>query len=249
MEHSVKHVWIDPSWLSWDRFWDSMSPVPNDGAIRLYEIHQHACDRLASDPNEFDSVDAIMTLRRVVARRVKALEETYQLRELPIGAKPKHDLELLESFGIIRPFMLKRLIEIRNFVEHRDSSPPSTEECLMFADLVWYFLRSTDGLTRARADRIFFELPGVDFSSDDNHPQIALDFTGPFSEAPGIGVWHYPSSFSDEPRASWVEIAATKVTYHEYAETTWVSIDGKICGTDEQMKLIYEIYFQCSHFG
>jgi len=125
-------------------------PVSNDGITRLYEIHQHACDRLANDPNEFDRVDAITALRRVVGKRVKELKEIYQLRELPTGAKPKGDLELLEYFGIIRPFMLRRLIDIRNFVEHQDSSPPPASECLMFADLVWYFLRSTDGLAKVR---------------------------------------------------------------------------------------------------
>jgi hypothetical protein len=41
--------------------------------------------------------------------RVKELKEIYQLRELPTGAKPKGDLEPLEYFGIIRPFMLRRL--------------------------------------------------------------------------------------------------------------------------------------------
>lgn len=168
MEHSVRPVWIDPSWLSWKSFaeesssWGSVAEEstgddPSDTTAKLYEIHQHACDRLSSDPNEFDRVDAIITLRRVVAQRVKALKEKYRLRELPTGQKPRGDLELLSYFGIIRPFMLRRLVDIRNIVEHQAASPPLTDECLMFADLVWYFLRSTDKLIRSRVEGIRFE--------------------------------------------------------------------------------------------
>jgi hypothetical protein len=183
-ENATKQVWIDPSLFSSEP-WGDKEPVSNDGISRLYKIHQHACVRLASDPDEFDRVDAIMALRRVVARRVKELKEIYQLRELPTGAKPKGDLELLEYFGIIRPFMLRRLIDIRNIVEHQDSSPPPTNECLMFADLVWYFLRSTDGLAKFEVQTIFFhpqsKVPG-------NIQQIRLHFGEPFDE-PKFQLW------------------------------------------------------------
>jgi hypothetical protein len=44
-------------------------------AGRPYEIHQHARDRLAGDPNDFDRVDAIMALRRAVGQRVRMLND------------------------------------------------------------------------------------------------------------------------------------------------------------------------------
>jgi hypothetical protein len=106
MKDSVRPVWVDPSWLSWEAWGARVGNVLNDANLRPYEVHQHACEILASNPNEFHRVDAITTLRRVVGRRVKELKEIYQLRELPTGTKPKYDLELLEYFGIIRPFMV-----------------------------------------------------------------------------------------------------------------------------------------------
>jgi hypothetical protein len=138
-------------------------------AGRPHEIHQHARDRLAGDPNDFDRVDAIMALRRAVGQRVRMLNDIYQLRELPIGTKPRGDLELLSCFGIVRPFMLRRLIDIRNIVEYQDSSPPPVEECLMFADLVWYFLRSTDEVIRLQVETILYGTPGIDVYGHDSH--------------------------------------------------------------------------------
>ena len=242
-EQATRPVWIDPSLLSSEP-WGDKEPVPNDGITRLYEIHQHACDRLAKDPDEFDRVDAITTLRRVVGRRVKELKEIYQLRELPTGAKPKGDLELLEYFGIIRPFMLRRLIDIRNFVEHQDSSPPPTDECLMFADLVWYFLRSTDGLAKLEVQMLIFDRH---VTAPGDLQQIRLHFREPFSE-PEISALAHPSLIAYEPRENWIEVEQAKISRHDHGdETVWVSVKGKVRGTDEQMKLIYDLYFRASY--
>ncbi len=245
MESAARPVWIDPSWLSWEPWWDCSLSLLNDTA-RHYEIHQHACDRLTDDANEFDRADAIMALRRAVGQRVRMLIDTYQLRKLSIGTKPKHDLELLSYLGIIRPFMLKRLIDIRNFVEHQDSSPPPTEQCLMFADLVWYFLRSTDVLVRMPAERIIFYPPGTDIRSPD--AQVVLDFCGIFNESPRIEARLHPSGFIYEPKANWMRIEASEIIRNEEPETSHLAVSGWIHGTDEQMKLMYELYFRCSHF-
>jgi hypothetical protein len=246
MQSAAGPVWIDPAWLSWESYWDTKDPVPNDGTIRLYEIHQHACDRLASDPSEFDRIDAIMTLRRVIARRVKALKETYQLRELPIGAKPKYDLELLESFGIIRPFMLRRLIEIRNIVEHQDSSPPPVDECLMFADLVWYFLRSTDGLARMQVETLIFKSDGM---TSRVFQKVMLHFGEAFSEPPKISSLLHAHLIINEPKENWIKIEPVELDRLESHGDFWISISGKVCGTEEQMRLIYDTYFRISHLG
>lgn len=243
-EQATRPVWIDPSLLSSEP-WGDKEPVSNDGITRLYEIHQHACDRLASDPDEFDRVDAITTLRRVVGRRVKELKEIYQLRELPTGAKPKGDLELLEYFGIIRPFMLRRLIDIRNFVEHQDSSPPPTSECLMFADLVWYFLRSTDGLARFEVQTLIFHPRVTD--PEDFEQIIQLHFSEPFSE-PEISALAYPSLIAYEPRENWIAVEQAEISPHDHGdETIWVSVKGKVKGADEQMRHIYDLYFRASY--
>ncbi len=187
-----------------------------------------------------------MTLRRVVARRVKALKETYQLRELPIGAKPKYDLELLESFGIIRPFMLRRLIEIRNIIEHQDSSPPPVDECLMFADLVWYFLRSTDGLARMQVETLIFRRSRM---TSGGFQKVMLHFSEPFNKLPKISSLLHAPIIIYEPKNNWVKVESVELDRLESHGDFWMSISGKVCGTDEQMRLIYDIYFRASHLG
>jgi hypothetical protein len=253
MEHAVKRVWIDPSWLSWEYNWDSAEPLSYD-IPRPYVIHQHACDRLASNLNEFDRADAIMSLRRSVGHRVKALKEIYNLRDLLIGTRSMKDLELLSEFGIIRTFMLRRLVDIRNIVEHHDANPPPTDECLMFADLVWYFLRSTDELVRFWYPQIFFNPPGKDYHSKD-HAQVVIQFCqcdiSPLEQSFGkpleIEAWIDPSSFTYEPRADWIMVEPSEITKREDVEPIRVVIKGKVLGTDEQMKHLYEIYFRVSH--
>jgi hypothetical protein len=252
MGHATGPIWIDPSWLSWESYSTSSHHL-DDTSSRLYQVHQHASDRLTSDPNEFDRVDAITTLRRVVGRRVKALKEIYHLRELPIGTKPKYDLELLEYFGIIRPYMLKRLIDIRNIVEHQDSAPPPTDECLMFADLVWYFLRSTDGLVKRIVEELLFVDSGMPIS--DRAPRTILRFRKPLSEPPGITAYLQPGDVAYEPRRNWIRIEATNIGPQDYyfdgenrfvkeAEPIRMHFIGDIKGTTDQMRLIYELYFR-----
>ena len=236
-------VWTDPSWLSWEAFLDTKYPIPNDNTTRLYETHQHACGRLAGDPNKDERIDAMTAFRRIVARRVKALIDTYQLRQLATGAKPKYDLELLEYFGIIRPFMLRRLIEIRNILEHEESDPPPVDECLMFADLVWYFLRSTDGLTKVQSDMVIFRPP---HRTTSNNSQLKLSFQESFAELDVSALFH-PSFISYEYKENWIKIEPAEVTRHKHGdETVWISVQGRVQGTHKQMKLIYDIYFGIS---
>jgi hypothetical protein len=127
---TAEQVWLEPSWLQWEPNTESTSDLSTTANFsRPYIIHRHACDRLANDPTEFDRVDAITALRRAVDRRVRILKEIYDLRNLPVTPKVKGDLELLATFDMIRPFMLKQLIDIRNAVEHEDSTPPPLDTC------------------------------------------------------------------------------------------------------------------------
>jgi hypothetical protein len=243
----ASEIWIEPSWLLWDRWVESEGVLPTELASRPYEIHQHACGRLADDSTDLDRVDAIIALRRVVALRVKRLQEIYELAKLPRPSRIK-DLELLASFDIVRPFMLKRLIEIRNFVEHQDSKPPSNDECLMFADLIWYFLRSTDNLVRRQALEMRFYPPGEAPESFD-HPTVGLTFPDNFSQPPEINAYLNPSSFSREARVDWMMIQLDEeVDIRDNSDESLASIMGRIRGTDEQMTRLYQAYFRHSTF-
>jgi hypothetical protein len=164
--------------------------------------------------------------------------------------------------------MLKRLIDIRNIVEHQDSSPPDIDECLMFADMVWYFLRSTDPIVRIQVDTLLFEPPGTGIDSDDFHPEVELSFeSGDFSKPSTIRAWLYASSLTYEHRNNWIRIENARIVNYPrgnppqppssgekiiiikagigpYEGPPRVSIYGELHGTDEQMKLIYDLYFR-----
>ena len=253
MTQAGTSVWIDPSWLSWEAMMDAGGGYdPSDITARPYEIHQHACDRLAGNPTEFDRIDAITTLNRVVRRRVKELNEKYHLRELPTGAKPKYNLELLEYFGIIRPLMVKRLIDIRNLVEHEDSIPPPADECLMFADLVWYFLRSTDKIVHGFIEVIAFEqrVPADD-PDEIRHFNVSVVFDQSFNKPLGIRADIDSAGIAYEPRKNWMKIENAEVTASHYArpDEPQICVWGNVSGTDAQMKYIYDLYFTLSHFS
>jgi hypothetical protein len=88
-EDTFEAIWIDPSWLFWEVRNEGGRYLSRTVADRAYEIHQHACDRLSGAADEFDRVDAITALRRVVAQRVRTIKEAYRLTELQLEAKPQ----------------------------------------------------------------------------------------------------------------------------------------------------------------
>ena len=65
---------------------------------------------------------------------------------------------------------------------------------------------------------------------------------------PESEAWLDSSSFTYEPRENWTKIESTRITAYEEAKPPRVRIVGKMHGTNEQMKLLYELYFRCSHF-
>ena len=128
--------WLDPAVLEWQAFTES-STVNDDVAWkRPYEIWRHAETTLNATPTEFQRTDALIALRRAVDRRVRQLQAMYDPRSIPIPEKPAGTLELFEYFGVVRPQMLQRLIDLRNRVEHEDEAPPSIDELKIYQEFV-----------------------------------------------------------------------------------------------------------------
>lgn len=67
---------------------------------------------------------------------------------------------MLEAFGIVRPLLLKKLLKIRNDIEHEDSDPPSHNQCKEYVDVVWYFLKSTNRIVSMKSDDFIFNKLG-----------------------------------------------------------------------------------------
>ena len=66
----------------------------------------------------------------------------------------------MAEVGIIRPLLLKTLLNARNDVEYNDVKPPSVERCREFAEAVWYLLRSTDSILEVGHTEVAFRRDG-----------------------------------------------------------------------------------------
>jgi len=209
-KNTYKQLWLNPVILSWNA-----KPISggsgDDLWKRPYEIWSHAESLLQGDPLEFQRTDALTTLKRAIDRRVQQLNALHNFKSIPIADKPARSLELLEYLGMIRPFMLQRLIEIRNAVEHKDSPPPTVQELLIFLDFVWYFLRSTDTNLRSPIEEFSLELResspyGVEVTLGSNTNWI-----------PKIRASVEPSMFSIDPKDGWLLTNMVKIETRQQA--------------------------------
>lgn len=130
-----ENVWLCDSVLDWYAEIQSYSYTNAEGCQRAYELWKHAESLLTGDANEFNRVDIISNLKRCLNQRLKFIEEVYSLQKIALFDSPKGYLEYLESLGLVRPYMLKQLMTIRNDIEHNDAQPPNVERCLELLDL------------------------------------------------------------------------------------------------------------------
>jgi len=152
-------------WISKEVFYWNISPVCRsyidyDLYIRAYEILEHSQNLIMHPKSSFDLADGITNLKRSVDQRLRLIEKIYNLKRIDFPNRPKGYLELLESYGIVRPYILKNLLTIRNNIEHHDAVPPTEERCQELVDVVWYFLKSTDQIVQMAKDDIEFSLIG-----------------------------------------------------------------------------------------
>lgn len=241
-DRKVQRMWLDPAFLSWENHYMSWKPLDRKKAKRPYEIHEHASNRLAQGTN-LDRVDAITTLKRAVTHRVQVLKAAYGLDALEIPGKPKRDLELLAYLGIVRPLMLKRLIDIRNIVEHEDSDPPAGDDCEIFADFVWYFLRSTDVLAHRKLSR-FSVVPQESKHRIASEPEIRINYYdshGLYGPSNGsvltVNAYLQQASIAYGSKPGWIEVKGVTETRDDLT-----FIEGEFTA-GSQAKLIWAWYF------
>jgi|CXWL01.1.fsa_nt_gi hypothetical protein len=141
-------LWLSPEVLAWLPFVETWTSHEGIAWRRPYDHWGHAEGLLRDVKTEFHRTDVIVSLKRSVDGRVRALNEACHFRKAPFPDLPEGRLEQLAFFGIVQPALLGRLLDIRNRVEHQDAEPPTIAACADFIDMVWYFLRSTDFLVR-----------------------------------------------------------------------------------------------------
>jgi hypothetical protein len=149
-------------------------------------------------------VDAITTLKRAVAHRLRLLDGIYEFRRIPIVNKPSDNLELLNYLGIVRPKMVQKLVEIRNSIEHEDTDPPNEEACFDFLEFIWYFLRSTDLLVRRLIRSIALNPPEDALERD--YYYVGIEFDPKGSWIPKLTAWVVPSMTSEQPVNDWLTL-------------------------------------------
>jgi hypothetical protein len=141
-------------WLPEDIFtWNATSSgghyfVSSKLIQRSYTIWEHSKTLIEESTNDLQLSDGILNLKRSFNQRLKLIEDIYSFKSIEISNKPKGYLELLEKYGIVRPYLMTKLLSIRNDIEHNDAPPPNINKCKELLDVVWYFLKSTDSIVK-----------------------------------------------------------------------------------------------------
>ena len=152
-----KLVYLDERFLSWNLWISSWVEIDGDVRARAEALLERSESHIRTHKSKDCRADCLLTLKRALNQRLKALEEIHEFKKLDIPDKPKNYFELMEKIGVVRPLLLEKLLKIRNNIEHDDSDPPSYNQCKEFVDVVWYFLKSTNKLVSIKAKTVTFQ--------------------------------------------------------------------------------------------
>ncbi|MGE7949554.1 hypothetical protein [Lysinibacillus sp. NPDC093688] len=120
----IENKWISKDVLNFDYKVESTQVTSIDRLNRAYEIWEHSRELIERNQSDFHLSDGIANLKRSLNQRLQLIEDLYHLKSIKLEDKPKGYLELLEFLGVVRPFLMKQLLAIRNDIEHRDVQPP-----------------------------------------------------------------------------------------------------------------------------
>ncbi|MFF4407218.1 hypothetical protein [Streptomyces sp. NPDC001404] len=162
----------------------------------------HAEYRIKNHLNRFDRIDAVLALKRAMQTRLDHLNAIYNFKQYP-QCRDQGWLGLLESWGVIRQRMLRRMRQLRNAVEHDNAEPPSLEECQDYCEVVWWFLRGTSPLLAPVKDVSLVFGNGSETSP--RHAGLSLDFC---YDPVTVDLWGHvlPEMLSDSPIDGWVQV-------------------------------------------
>lgn len=197
-------AWVKVAWRGWWRSGAESSFGDEDVALRAYGHWGHAEKLLAVADSQFHRIDIVTALKRAIDQRLRALREKYQLNRLRrvAGERKNGDLQTLERLNLARPFMLGKLMRIRNAVEHQDSEPPRLDECRELVELVWYFLKSTDRLVCEPLREVELTSP-EDIEGHRHSMSFAYDFGTWLPRFWGVLPREH---ICREPRGGWAEV-------------------------------------------
>lgn len=254
-------MWLSSEFLNWDVYVQGYLNNSDADWERAYTMWTHAEQVLAQYSDEFHLIDAITTLKRATSHRLQLLKNTYNFDMIPVAGKPKRTIGQLAFWGIIRPTMLVRLIDIRNAVEHEDATPPPRERCLELLDFVWYFLRSTDRLTIYPPMEIVYE-SGAYTDGIDNTYYLALDINPKNNWRVNIDGWVNATLILESQQNDWFEVQISHretrdevrshihdTKAHENRKEDDLYIKGTIIGPESKLRKFFDVYFELALTG
>ncbi|MGJ3194714.1 hypothetical protein [Peribacillus frigoritolerans] len=203
-----KRIWIDNSIINWRCMSLGGTIIEEQKWRRAYIIWERAKVLIEKSGSEFDIGDGIANLKRSLNNRLKLIEEIYSFKLIGIDNKPKGYLEILEVFGIVRPLIMKKLLFIRNDIEHNDAKPPSLDRCLELLDVVWYFLKSTDSMVQIERCEADFTLRNDTGINTQYGYEIKYDFNKVGQTV--IRGWFPIEYVSEKPRENHFEVITQK---------------------------------------
>lgn len=208
----MDRIWLPNSVINWDAKSQWGTTFESEWN-RAYSIWEHASGLVEGASNDFNLADGITNLKRALNQRLKLIEEIYYFKNIEIPNKPKGYLELLGRYGIVRPYLMKMLLNIRNDIEHNDATPPDSGRCKEFVDVIWYFLKSTDSIAQVRTDSAVFHLLDENSSETEYWFSVEVSFEN-FAKEIEINGW-FPNELilgtaQDETSEVFVKIMHTK---------------------------------------
>lgn len=220
----------------------------NEDYKRPHALWAHAERLIAHRSSELALSDAVLALNRSVRLRLESLERTYSFASGPGVRAGARALERLAHFGVIRPLILRRLINIRNNIEHADVPPLAIEELESLLDTVWYFLRSTDNLACYRTTALAF------YPEDHEGYYISVSL-GTYSKWEfEFGGWLPAAALSSSPVDGGIKARLfRKSLRQEIADApiiagdgrgrlgSDVSVEGTLIGPEEKLRRVAEI--------
>ncbi|GAA0378764.1 hypothetical protein [Bacillus horti] len=197
-------IYVSKTIFDWDYYPGGGTIISSDVWSRSYKIWEHSKGLVDRARTEFELADGITNLKRALNHRMKLIESCYNFRSLNPSWRNKGYLEILEGFGLVRPYLMKNLLTIRNDIEHNDAEPPSKERCNEFLDIVWYFLRSTDPIVQIIKNSNQHTL--YDEEGNETHYGFGISITYESSTEFEISGWFYGDIVSDEPKDEYLTL-------------------------------------------
>ncbi|WP_046180885.1 hypothetical protein [Domibacillus tundrae] len=204
-----KHkVWISNEVFNWRCYSNGGGFVDSEKWKRAYYIWEYAKNLIENASSDFQLADGVANLKRSLNQRLQLIEEIYNFRSISNVNKQKRYLELLEAFGIVRPLFMKKLMLVRNDIEHNDAKPPNVDRCLELLDVVWYFLRSTDFIVQLRRYEATFDK--LDSEGYETQYSFSLNVDHAAEKLYKISGWFPTDYISEEFQNDYVEVIVKK---------------------------------------